>query len=332
MLDIGWSEFLVIGVVALVVIGPKELPRVLRTMGQGVRKLRHMAGEFQGQFNEALREAELSDLKDSVSGLRNDLSGLAGNARESLAKALPTNPLQDIETELKAPTGSVEAGSTLPPADTTETALPAPGDLEPHPFETVEDEVRSAAAGLEAVVPAAPSPAPPAAAVASAVPAAAAAPAATPPTVTPAAGAPTPAPAAPAPAANAVPAPVSPTSSATTPSAPRPQTAAEPAKDTEVAPAAVPAAPKPKRVRASVAKAGAPPVDAVPAEPAPAEAAPKPAARRPRKPAPVVEVAEPGLFEAVSSLDQPPAAPAAKRPSKPRVKVKPASGDEGPAT
>ncbi|MDQ0301636.1 Sec-independent protein translocase protein TatB [Ancylobacter polymorphus] len=342
MLDIGWSEFLVIGVVALVVIGPKELPRVLRTMGQGVRKLRHMAGEFQGQFNEALREAELSDLKDSVSGLRNDLSGLAGNARESLAKALPTNPLQDIETELKAPTGSVEAGSTLPPADTTETALPAPGDLEPHPFETVEDEVRNAAAGLEAVVPAAPSPAPPAAAVASAAPAAAAAPAATPPTATPAAGAPTPAPAAPAPAAPApaanavaspaVPAPVSPTSSATTPSAPRPQTAAEPAKDTEVAPAAVPAAPKPKRVRASVAKAVAPPVDAVPAEPAPAEAAPKPAARRPRKPAPVVEVAEPGLFEAVSSLDQPPAAPAAKRPSKPRVKVKPASGDEGPAT
>ena len=334
MFDIGWTEFLVIGVVALVVIGPKELPRVLRTMGQGVRKLRHMAGEFQGQFNEALREAELSDLKDSVSGLRNDLSGLAGNARESLAKALPTNPLQDIQTELKAPTGSVEAGSTLPPADTTETALPAPGDLEPHPFETVEDEVRSAAAGLEAVVPAAPSPAPPAAAVASAAPAtaAAAAPAATPPAATPAAGVPSPAPAANAAASPAVPAPVSPTSSATTPSAPRPQTAAEPAKDTEVAPAAVPAAPKPKRVRASVAKAGAPPVDAVPAEPAPAEAAPKPAARRPRKPAPVVEVAEPGLFEAVSSLDQPPAAPAAKRPSKPRVKVKPASGDEGPAT
>lgn len=334
MLDIGWSEFLVIGVVALVVIGPKELPRVLRTMGQGVRKLRHMAGEFQGQFNEALREAELSDLKESVSGLRNDLSGLASNARESLAKALPTNPLQDIETELKAPTGSVEAGSTLPPA---ETALPAPGDLEPHPFETVEDEVRNAAAGLEAVVPAAPAPAPPAAAVASAAPATAAAPTATPPAVTPAAGAPTPAPAAPAPAANAaaspaVPAPVSPTSSATTPSAPRPQTAAEPAKDTEVAPAAVPAAPKPKRVRASVAKAGVPPVDAVPAEPAPAEAAPKPATRRPRKPAPVAEVAEPGLFEAVSSLDQPSAAPAAKRPAKPRVKVKPASGDEGPAT
>ena len=311
MLDIGWSEFLVIGVVALVVIGPKELPRVLRTMGQGVRKLRHMAGEFQGQFNEALREAELSDLKDSVSGLRNDLSGLASNARESLAKALPTNPLQDIETELKAPTGSVEAGSSLPPADTAETALPAPGDLEPHPFETVEDEVRSAAAGLEAVAPVAPS----AAAVVSAAPATAVATATASSPVAPTAASP------------AAPAPV-----ATTPTAPRPQTAAEPAKDAEVAPTAVPAALKPKRVRASASKAAVPAVDPAPTDPVPVDAAPQPVTRRPRKPVPAAEVAEPGLFEAVASLDQPPAAPAVKRASKPRVKVKPASGNEGPAT
>lgn len=163
MLDIGWTELLVVGVVALVVIGPNELPRVLRTAGQGVRKLRRMAGEFQGQFNEALREAELSDLKDSVSGLRNDLSGLASDARSSIAKALPenplpTNPLQDIATDLKAPTGSVEAGTALPPADTVESQLPPPGDLEPHPFETVEAEVRTAAAAVDLApsVPAAP--------------------------------------------------------------------------------------------------------------------------------------------------------------------------------
>lgn len=280
MFDIGWSEFLVIGVVALVVIGPKELPRVLRTMGQGVRKLRHMAGEFQGQFNEALREAELSDLKDSVSGLRNDISGLASNARESISKALPTNPLQDIETELKAPTGSVEAGSSLPPAETAEAALPPPGDLEPHPFETVEDEVRNAAAGLEASAPVASAPA-------SATPA----PAATPAAALPPADA-----------------------------APRPQTAAEPVKPVDAAPAA---ASKPKRVRATAAaKESAATVDA----------APKPAPRRTRKPLAVAEIAEPELFEAVSSLDQAPAKPAVKRVAKPRVKVKPASGNEGPAT
>src|SRR5258705_270661 len=63
MFDIGWGELLVIGVVALVAIGPKELPTVLRAVGQWMGKLRRMASEFQGQFQEALREAEMSDLK-----------------------------------------------------------------------------------------------------------------------------------------------------------------------------------------------------------------------------------------------------------------------------
>lgn len=156
MFDIGWSELLVIGIVALVVIGPKELPRVLRSVGQGIGKLRRMAGEFQGQFNEALREAELSDLKDNVASLKNDLAGLATDARNSLSEAMPTNPLQDIETDLKAPTGSVERGD-LPSAEAVEAQLPPPGDLAPYPFETIEEEVRSAAAQVPAAqVPAEP--------------------------------------------------------------------------------------------------------------------------------------------------------------------------------
>ena len=61
MFDIGWGELLVIGVVALVAIGPKELPTVLRTLGQWMAKLRRMASEFQGQFQEAMREAEMSE-------------------------------------------------------------------------------------------------------------------------------------------------------------------------------------------------------------------------------------------------------------------------------
>ena len=63
MFDIGWSELLVIGVVALIAIGPKELPGVLRTVGQWMGKIRRMASEFQGQFHEAMREAEMADLK-----------------------------------------------------------------------------------------------------------------------------------------------------------------------------------------------------------------------------------------------------------------------------
>ena len=66
MFDIGWSELLLIGVVALIVIGPKELPGVLRTSGQWMTKVRRMANEFQNQFQDAMREAELADLKKEV--------------------------------------------------------------------------------------------------------------------------------------------------------------------------------------------------------------------------------------------------------------------------
>src|SRR5262249_17607866 len=66
MFNIGWSELLVIGIVALLVIGPKELPGALRTLGQWVTKVRRMASEFQNQFHEAMREAELAELKKEV--------------------------------------------------------------------------------------------------------------------------------------------------------------------------------------------------------------------------------------------------------------------------
>ncbi len=63
MFNFGWGELVVIGIVALIAIGPKELPTVLRTLGQWMGKVRRMANEFQGQFQEALREAEFADLK-----------------------------------------------------------------------------------------------------------------------------------------------------------------------------------------------------------------------------------------------------------------------------
>src|SRR6185295_3515459 len=64
MFDIGWSELVVIAVVAIVVIGPKDLPGALRAFGRWTGKLKRMARDFQGQFSEALREAELDDLKN----------------------------------------------------------------------------------------------------------------------------------------------------------------------------------------------------------------------------------------------------------------------------
>jgi sec-independent protein translocase protein TatB len=79
MFDIGWSELVLIGVVALIAIGPKELPGVLRTVGQWMGKARKMAAEFQGQFQEAMREAEMADLKKSFDEVREAASGFTSN-------------------------------------------------------------------------------------------------------------------------------------------------------------------------------------------------------------------------------------------------------------
>ena len=69
MFDMSWGEVLVIGAVALIVIGPKDLPKALRTLGNMTSQVKKMASEFQSQFNEAMREAELDDIKKEVSGL-----------------------------------------------------------------------------------------------------------------------------------------------------------------------------------------------------------------------------------------------------------------------
>src|ERR1044071_6460746 len=74
MFDIGWGELVVIGIVALIVIGPKELPGVLRSLGQWTSKIKRMAGEFQGQFQEAMREAEMADLKKQADNLTSSVT------------------------------------------------------------------------------------------------------------------------------------------------------------------------------------------------------------------------------------------------------------------
>jgi sec-independent protein translocase protein TatB len=87
MFDIGWSELVVIAVVALIAIGPKELPGVLRMVGQWMGKARKMASEFQSQFQEAMREAEMADLKKSFDEVKEAATGLtSGNIMTSLQK------------------------------------------------------------------------------------------------------------------------------------------------------------------------------------------------------------------------------------------------------
>ncbi|CDX12293.1 Sec-independent protein translocase protein TatB [Mesorhizobium sp. ORS 3324] len=94
MFEVGWSELLVIAVVMIVVVGPKDLPNMLRTFGRTAAKLRAMAGDFQKQFNDALKEAELDDVKSSIDSLR----GL--NPMTEVRKQL--NPFEQAAADVRA--------------------------------------------------------------------------------------------------------------------------------------------------------------------------------------------------------------------------------------
>ena len=99
MFGIGWSEFVVIGVVALIAIGPKELPGVLRMVGQTMGKIRRMANEFQGQFQEAMREAEMADVRkefDDISAKASDLTSFdpVAQANKEMESALADKPAE----------------------------------------------------------------------------------------------------------------------------------------------------------------------------------------------------------------------------------------------
>jgi sec-independent protein translocase protein TatB len=118
MFDIGGGELLVIAVVALIAIGPKELPGVLRMVGQWMGKARKMAAEFQGQFQEAMREAEMADLKKSFDEVKEAATGFAGgNLMTSLEKDVGSAlRIDDID---KPAASSVDAPATSSDAPTT---------------------------------------------------------------------------------------------------------------------------------------------------------------------------------------------------------------------
>jgi sec-independent protein translocase protein TatB len=125
MLDMSWGEIMVIGGVALIVIGPKDLPKALRTLGQMTTKMRRLAGEFQSQFNDAMREAELDEVRKEVETL---------NRQVAASTATAFNPIQTIRDELK---GAVEAKPLAPATpDPFPSALPGP-EIAPSSPETV---------------------------------------------------------------------------------------------------------------------------------------------------------------------------------------------------
>ncbi|BCH01848.1 twin-arginine translocase subunit TatB [Mesorhizobium loti] len=121
MFEVGWTEMLVIAIVMIVVVGPKDLPNMLRTFGRTTAKLRSMAADFQKQFNEALKEAELDDVKKSVDELR----GLSPMAE--IRKQL--NPFEQAAVDVRS--GVDAAMKPKPAADPATPAASTPQAAEP---------------------------------------------------------------------------------------------------------------------------------------------------------------------------------------------------------
>jgi len=137
MLDVGWSEILVIALVLIIVVGPKDLPPMLRTFGRMANRLRGMANEFKGQFDQALREAELDDVRKGLG----EVSKL--NPTNTLRDAI--NPIrqlgQDIKSDLQKASDEAKSAYNAPPFMKTESELAA-------------EAAANAAASGEAVAPA----------------------------------------------------------------------------------------------------------------------------------------------------------------------------------
>ena len=175
MFDISWGKLVIIGVVALIVIGPKELPTVLRTVGQWMGKIRRMASEFQGQFQEAMREAEMADLKkqfdDTTSGLqstfdttdiKNELEKMIQEPTATSTPAAPTSattpPSDPTAPQQQASADPVALGTApVAPESAVDVSVPMP-ELPPPP--ETKDFIDTAAAPATSAPAAPPAPKP----------------------------------------------------------------------------------------------------------------------------------------------------------------------------
>jgi sec-independent protein translocase protein TatB len=149
MFDIGWSEMAVIAIVALVVLGPKELPNALKTAAQWMRTARKLAREFQSGVDQIVREAELDE------------------ARKTVQQATQLNLGKEIEKAVD-PTGETKRLINTDPAKALPAGTAGNGAAPATPSVTTPTPVTSQLSGSSAPAPsapaAAPSPAPPAAA------------------------------------------------------------------------------------------------------------------------------------------------------------------------
>jgi sec-independent protein translocase protein TatB len=116
MFDISWSELLILGIVTLVFVGPKELPALMRTLGKYAGMVRRHATEFKSQFDAAMREAELESMREEVEKMQTSINSEVMSAKTGIDDA---GKLARIDPPSAATRAALEKSS-----ETSETLLP----------------------------------------------------------------------------------------------------------------------------------------------------------------------------------------------------------------
>ena len=140
MFDFDVGKLLIFGIVALAVIPPKDLPRVMRTVGQALGRMRRMAAEFQGQFMDAMREVELESVKKELDSVKSDFANVQKelNSIEQSAKidssfdpAMAVHSEQSHTIEAPKDVGQSEISLTGPTLESAEPVVEPPAPVAP---------------------------------------------------------------------------------------------------------------------------------------------------------------------------------------------------------
>lgn len=131
MFDVSWSELLILGLVALIVVGPKELPRFLNTLGRYAGVVRRQANEFRSVFEQAMREAEMDEIQKEVRAVSDGVKASLEEATRSVESAkaaaeVETDATPEAAPEALAADASSGGEPTPPPAADAETAHAKP--------------------------------------------------------------------------------------------------------------------------------------------------------------------------------------------------------------
>lgn len=133
MIDLGWTELFFLAVILIIVVGPKDLPGVLRGFGQMMRKVRSLADEFRRGMDEFIRESELQELSDGVDKARRfNIDQVPGGKTRRQSITDPTGPgaatdsaaandpaaTQDAAGDAAGETPATDSAPSRPPADT----------------------------------------------------------------------------------------------------------------------------------------------------------------------------------------------------------------------